>query len=93
MTYDLAASIRSLVYSLNKTWLNDHFECALVKRTYPDGSWECHLITRKGSLDFKGELWAIAIAVEKAACGITIKESTYNRGTKEPEIVPSICLY
>lgn len=93
MTYDLASSIRSVVYSLNKTWISDHYECALAKRTNLNGSWECHLFLRKGNFNFMGELWAVAIAIEKAGCGITIRETTYNRGTKEPEYVPSICLY
>lgn len=93
MTYEQARSIRELVSQLSKTWRNDPFVCALDKVNISNDSWSCHLFTRKGYNGYTSELWAIAIAIEKAGCGLALSESSYNRGTSKPEYVNTIWIH
>ena len=93
MTYKQANSIRELVYQLSNTWLSEPYACALERETCTKETWKCHLYQKIGETHYMGELWALALAIEKAGCGIKITESTYNRGTTKPEYVESICIY
>lgn len=93
MTYKQANSIRELVYQLSNTWIAEPLACALEKETCTKDTWKCHLYQRAGERGYKGELWALALAIEKASCGFRIIESIYNRGTTKPEYIESICIY
>lgn len=93
MTYKLASSIRRMVEHLNETWTNDHYVCAIENEVGGKNNWECHLYDKSGTGVFIGELWAIALAIEKAGCGIHANEDEYNRGTTKPDYVKTICLY
>lgn len=92
MTYKLASSIRRMVEHMSETWLNDPYVCACVNEAGGKDNWECHFFLRKGERRFNGELWAIALGIQKASCGIILCESHYNRGIINPEYVETICL-
>lgn len=90
MTYKQANSIRELVSQLSKTWANDPFVCALDKVNTSEEPWSCHLFPREGCKGYTPELWAIALAIGGAGCGLVISESSYNRGTSKPDYVNTI---
>lgn len=93
MTYKLASSIRSMVKNLNESWGEDHFCCGLVNEYNREGKWECHLYVKQDSSTYKTELYAIALGIQKAGCGLCIIETTYNKGTKKTDYVESICIF
>lgn len=93
MTYELANSIRELVYQMSSTWTLAPYVCALERKTESEDTWSCHLYDRLDTNAYKGELWSIALAIEKAGLDIHTKVSTYNRGTTTEEIVETIEIY
>lgn len=92
MTYKLASSIRRMVEHLNETWAHDHYVCAIVNEFGGKDNWECHLFNKNYDRGFEGEMWALALAIEKAGFCITANTSYYNQGTTEPDYVKTICL-
>lgn len=93
MTYKLASSIRSMVYHLSQTWERDNFKCAISNPSEVSNRWEVHLYNSNPAYGYDAELWAIALAIQKAGCGLCIMPSTYDAGTKRGHFVECITIY
>lgn len=93
MTYKLASSIRRMVEHLSATWTHDHYVCAIENEFGGKDNWECHLYSRDNDRGFSAELWAIALGIQKAGCGINVCESYYNKGTTEPDYIKTISIF
>lgn len=93
MTYKLASSIRSMVYHLNQTWGCDNFKCAIACPSEVENRWEVNLFQTNARGGYDAELWAIAIAIQKAGCGLAIMPSTYDVGTKRGHFVECIKIF
>lgn len=89
----LASKIRRVVELLSNTWISDPYSCELVKELGGDDTWECHLYLKKNVEAYKGELWALALAIEKAGCGIKVRESFIYRGETRQVKINTICIY
>ena len=93
MTYKLATSIRSMVSQLNQTWGSDNFKCAISNPSEVGNRWEVNLFNSNACGGYDAELWVIAIAIQKAGCGLCIMPSTYGAGTKRGHFVECIKIF
>lgn len=93
MTYKLATSIRTMVYYLNETWGNDNFKCAIANPSEVGNRWEVNLFQTNAYGGYEAELRVIAIAIQKAGCGLTITKSTYDAGTKIGHRVECVTIF
>lgn len=89
----LASRIRRVVELLSKTWVLDPYSCELVNELGDDESWECHLFPKDSTMRGRGELWALGLAIEKAGCGIRVRESFIYKGETGEIKVDTICIY
>lgn len=93
MTYKLATSIRSMVYHLNQSWGCDNFKCAIENPSEVSNRWEVNLFNANARGGYDAEMWALAIAIQKAGCGLCIMPSTYDAGPKRGHFVECIKIF
>lgn len=93
MKLALASSIRRAVELLSKTWVLDPYACELVNELGDNDTWECHLFPKDPMVRTRGELWGIGLAIEKAGCGIQVRESFIYKGETGEIKVDTICIY
>ena len=93
MNVVLASKIRRVVELLSNTWISNPYSCELVNELGDDDTWECHLFLRDSTTRAMGELWALGLAIEKAGCGIKVRESFIYRGETGQVKIDTICIY
>lgn len=93
MYLELASKIKRVVELLSNTWISNPYTCELVNELGEDDTWECHLYSGESRMRYRGELWALGLAIEKAGCGIKVRESFIYRGETGQIKIDTICIY
>ena len=93
MNYKLASSIRRMVGHLNEMWDQDKFKCAIQNPSEVGNRWEVCLFSVNENCDYDAELWAIALGIQKAGCGLCVMKSTYDACTRRGHFVECIKIF
>lgn len=93
MKYKRANLIRDLVGDLNSSFDADYYKAAIVRDHPSVDSYSVHLFSGNGASFLLCELAAFAASVEKLACDVNISLDSYDKGTTEPDVVPSIRIH
>lgn len=93
MKYERAMLIRALVEDLNSSYEDSYFRAAIVRDHLNVDSYSVHLFSAYGTTWPLCILAAFACSIEKIACDVNVRLDSYDRGTKEPDIVQSVRIH
>ena len=93
MTYKRAMLIKDLVDNLNDSFASDYFSAAIVQDFPDEDFYSVHLFSNADNTGSLCRLAAFASSIENLSCGIIVRLDSYNKGTTETDMVPSIRIH